>query len=147
MQHQPFCRFPVKSVADNRIVKSLRMSAVNSQLMGASSNRRKLQQSMPILVPKHAIMCLSRLPMQFIDHLTRAVVEVKTQRKTDFSLLSDRNLTFEEGMIDLVYVAMKEEVLQLMILLFGQSNEHQTARIHIESMHNERPFCRWNGTF
>ena len=85
--------------------------------------------------------------MYFVHHLTWAVVDIGTQGQVDFAFLSHGHLPFEQGMIDFVDAAMQEEVLQLVVLLIGQRDEHQTTCIHVEAMHDEGPFSRWNGAF
>ena len=64
--------------------------------------------------------------------------QVMTQGQADVALLSDGHLPLEQGMIDLMDAAMQEEVLQLMVLLFGESDEHEAAGVHVETMDDER---------
>ena len=42
-------------------------------------------------------------------------------------------------MIDFADAAVQEEVLQLVVLLFGQGNKHQSAGVHVKAVHDERP--------
>ena len=118
------------------------MRTVDTKLMGASGNRFELEQSMALPVCEDFVMRFGRLPMLSIHHLSRAVIDVGTQRKAYGTFLSDLHLPFEQGMIDLVDLSMQEEVLQLVVLLFGQRDKHQATCIHIESMHDEGSFCR-----
>ena len=118
------------------------MSAVDTKLMGASGNRFELEQSMALPVCEDFVMCFSELPVLSIHHLSRAVIDVGTQRKAYGSLLSDWHFPFEQSMIDLVDLSMQEEVLQLVVLLLSQRDKHQATCIHVESMNNEGPFYR-----
>ena len=147
MKHQSFAWLSIESIANNGIVKSLRMSTMHTKLVSAACYGMKFEQSMALNVCQDFVMrfgCFTMLP---VDYLSRTIIEIRAQRKADDALLFKRHLPFEQGMIDFVYEAMQEEVLQFVVLLFGQSYEHQATCIHIESMHNEWPFCRWNGGF
>ena len=106
MKHQPFAWLSIKSIANNRVVKPLRMSTMYANLVSTACYGAKFEQSMTLNVCQDFVMrfgCFTMLP---VDYLPRTIIEIRAQRKAYRSLLFKRHLSFEQGMIDFVYAAM-----------------------------------------
>ena len=137
MQHESFGGNSVETVADYGIIEAKAVGTMDTQLVGAARYRTKLNEGVAVPVPQHPVMRLCLLAMLLVNQLAGAVIDVGTQGKVDVALLPTRHLPLEKCMVNFVDAAVQKEVLQLVVLLLGQRDEHQATGVHIETMYNE----------
>ena len=95
VEHKPFGRLAVKTVANDGIVKAKAVGTMDTKLMCAACYRVQLYQGVAVAVLKDTVMCLCRLAVLGVNQLAGAVVEVGSQGQANVALLSDRHLLFK----------------------------------------------------